>query len=112
MRIKEKLAKMLVKLARRLAPNRYDRVETLTGYEPMKLGLSLAVSEAEISHYRQAEKCSYRKAKVEAIKDMKKRIRQSIYGSLIEGGHIEYNCHSHDDETIVSGYIRIYKRKE
>lgn len=112
MRIKEKIAVQLVKLARRLAPNRYDRVETLKGYEPMKLGLSMVVSEAEIGHYRQAENCSYRIAKTKAIKDMKKRIRQSIYAQLVDGKQIEYNCQADGKDTIVSGYIRIYKRKD
>lgn len=110
--MKKKIAKLLVRIARRLAPDLYDRVETLTGYVPMKLGVSLAVSPAEVSHYRQAENCSYRKAKGRVVKDMKKRIRQSIYGSLIEGKHIEYNTHRQGEDMVISGYIRIYKRKD
>ena len=109
--MKEKIAKLLVRIARRLAPRRYDRVETLTGYEPMKLGVAISVSPEEIRQYRRHSNVSARKARRDAIKDMKKRVRQSIYGSLIEGKHIEYDVHHQGDDIVVSGFIRIYKRK-
>ena len=110
MKLKEKMARFLVKLARRLAPQRYDRVETLTGYEPMKLGIAFVISQQEISHYRQGSK-SLAKARIDAINDMKKRVRQSIYASLVDGRHIEYTVRQKGKDTIVEGYIRIYKRK-
>lgn len=110
--MKEKIAKFLVKIARRLAPSRYDNVEMLTGYEAKKLGVSIAISSAEISHYRSNENCTYRKAKKFAIKDMKKRVRQSIYLSLVEGSHIEYEVYRQGDDIVVSGHVKIYKRKD
>lgn len=112
MKLREKIVKLLVRFARRLAPLRYDRVETLTGYEPMKLGLSLVISQQEINHYRDGGKLSFKKARLNAIDDMKKRVRQSIYGSLIDGRHIEYEVRQKGEDTFVSGYIRIYKRKD
>ena len=111
MKLKEKIARLLVKVARRLAPQRYDRVETLTGYEPMKLGIAFVVSQSELSsYYRQGGK-SYAKARIDAIEDMKKRVRQSIYASLVDGRHIEYTVRQKGEDTFVEGYIRIYKRK-
>jgi hypothetical protein len=77
----------------------------------MKLGVAISVSPEEIRLYRRHSNVSARKAKRDAIKDMKKRVRQSIYGSLIEGKHIEYDVHQQGDDIVVSGYIRIYKRK-
>lgn len=110
--MKDKLAKFLVGIARRLAPQRYDNVEMLTGYEPKKLGVAIAISPAEISHYRRNENCTFRKARKFAIKDMKKRVRQSIYLSLVEGSHIEYEVYRQGDDIVVSGHIKIYKRKD
>ena len=105
--MKKRIVKFLLWLASKLSSD----VETVNGYEAKKLGISFCIASSEISRRRQSLGKSYKDAQADAINDMKKRIRQSIYGSLIDGKHIEYEVSKRDGDIIVGGYIRIYKRK-
>jgi hypothetical protein len=104
--MKEKIATYLIRLAKWLNPSLFSMVSE-KGRETKKLGISFAVSPAEISHYRQHKGCSYVKAQHELISDTKKRVRQSIYAGLLKGEHIEYDVHKQGGDIIVSGCIYI-----
>lgn len=109
--MRKKIAKILVWCASKLCPNVYRVVEEVNGYEAMKLGQTLCISSEEISHYRLPNSLSYREAQAKAIDEMKRRIRQNIYATIIDGKHVEYEVRKEGSDLIVAGYIRIYRRK-
>ena len=111
--MKEKLATLLIKAARKLCPKR--DIELMVHCEPKELGVCYHITKSDVKHYRKkhAEYKSHREALAALIEDTKGLVLGSIAAGLKEKKVIEYEIRKTPYTADVIGTLNVYvKTKE
>lgn len=106
--MKKKIAKLLVRLADWLCPEKVLRVPKVTGYKPMSVGMTLIVDTESINSYCKANNIqSFKDGKLEYIFYLKSLIKEGIYKAIENDEMIEFNV----EEDKVSGRLMVYVKE-
>lgn len=107
--MKQKIAKLLVKLACRICPT----YEIKPDYEAKEIAIAIAITKKNIKQYRSSckEKISHRKAVSDMVRIQKGNNHSHIFEALEKNGLIVDNVYQKDGEKVVESRLKVYVRK-
>ena len=108
--MKEKIAKLLIKLLYRI----YPTYEVMPGYEAKEIAIAVAITKKNILQYRSSckEKISHRKAVADMVRIQKGNNRSHIFEALERNALITDRVYQKDGDKVVESRLKIYVRKE
>lgn len=108
--MKQKIAKLLVKLANLICPI----YEVKPGYEAKEIAIAVAITKKNIRQYRSSckEKISYRKAVSDMERIQKGNNRSHIFEALEKNGLITDKVYQKDGDRVVESRLKVYVCKE
>ena len=110
--MKEKIAKWLVRLARRLCPR--EEFTLAQVHEPKKLGIGYHITKNDVRKYRKQNPQfkSHRQALNALVEDTKKEILMNIMAGALKNGLVNYKIRKTLYVADVTGDLYVYAPKE
>lgn len=107
--MKQKLAKLLLRLAEKLCPT----CEVKPTYEAKEIAIAVAITKKNIRQYRSScSKKSYRKGVSDMTRIQKGNNHSHIFEAIEKNGLIEDVVYLKGGERIVESRLKVYVRKE
>ncbi len=110
--MKKRLAQFLVRLARRLNPQReYLLAEQ---YEPRQLGIGYHITKKDVQEFRKQnpQYTSHRKGLEALIEETKKEVGTNIFAGIYKNNLIDYKVKKSFWTADVTGRLNVYVSKE
>ena len=106
--MKEKIAHLLVRLAKWLCPREEFALSNL--HEPKKIGIGYHITKADVRKFRvdNPQYKSHRKALNAIVEDTKKEIIRNIVASIVKNDLIQYSVHKTLYVADVIGKLYVY----
>ena len=109
--MRKKLAKLLVRLADKIYPEKVARIPQVNNYEASKIGLGLIISPEEIKKYAAKHMVSYSKASKELIAEAKQKVKDAIFLRIEKDSIIESKVSFIKGGTKIEGWLNIYAKE-
>ena len=108
--MKQKIAKLLVKLACWI----YPTYEIKPDYEAKEIAIAVAITKKNIKQYRSSckEKTSHRKAVADMVRIQKGNNHSHIFEALEKNGLIMDRVYQKDGDKVIESRLKVYVRKE
>lgn len=108
--MKQKIAKLLVKLANLICPI----YEVKPGYEAKEIAIAVAITKKNIRQYRSSceEKISHRKGVLDMERIQRGNNHSHIFEAIEKNGLIIDKVYHKDGDKIVESRLKVYVRKE
>lgn len=110
--MKKRLAQWLLKLARRLDPQKDYQLQEQ--YEPKQLGIGYHITKNDVKEFRKRnpQYTSHRKGLEALIEETKKEIGTNIFAGIYKNNLVDYKVKKSFYTADVSGRLNVYVCKE
>ena len=110
--MKQKIAKLLVKLAKKICPTCKYELEDV--YEPKEIAIAVAITKKNIKQYRSSTeaKTSHRKAVSDMVRIQKGNNHSHIFETLEKNNLIIDRVYQKGGDKVVESRVKVYVRNE
>lgn len=110
--MRKSIAKLLVRLADKIYPEKVARVPKLEHFKSGKLGLAQVISNDELKKIREQRKLGQSDAVSYVISSAKESIYEAICNSIKKEGLIQYKVNFTKGGVNVEGFMRVYLKDD
>lgn len=113
--MKKRLAKWFLLVAKRLDPETHiENAQVIEDYDAQKVGLTYVITKKDIKEFRYKDgaRMGLREGKRCLVNEVRKKIRQHIFGCIDAKSLIEYDIREQDGGFLISGELKVYIPKK